>query len=80
MQSLSLRIRWPELNPLSGKVMLRRGLCGELPTKSSPRQAQIIWRTVGNSLGIRRVSGAKLFFPEEMPNVIVEDARWLWSL
>src|ERR1700733_13445545 len=43
MQSLSLRIRWPGLNPRSGKVMLRRGLCGELPTKSSPRQAQITW-------------------------------------
>jgi pimeloyl-ACP methyl ester carboxylesterase len=36
--------------------------------------------TVGKSLGVRRVAGAKLFFPEEMPEVIVEEARWLWSL
>jgi haloalkane dehalogenase len=36
--------------------------------------------TVGNSLGVRRVAGAKLFFPEEMPEVIVEEASWLWSL
>jgi hypothetical protein len=36
--------------------------------------------TVGNSLGVRRVAGAKLFFPEEMPELIIEEARWLWSL
>jgi pimeloyl-ACP methyl ester carboxylesterase len=36
--------------------------------------------TVGNSLGVRRVAGAKLFFPEETPEVIVEEASWLWSL
>jgi haloalkane dehalogenase len=37
-------------------------------------------RTVGNSLGARRVAGAKLFFPEEIPELIVEEANWLWSL
>jgi haloalkane dehalogenase len=36
--------------------------------------------TVGNSLGARRVAGAKLFFPEEIPELIVEEANWLWSL
>jgi haloalkane dehalogenase len=35
---------------------------------------------VPNSLGVRKVPGAKLFFPEELPEVIVEEARFVWSL
>jgi haloalkane dehalogenase len=46
----------------------------------SPSSPDYLARTVGNSLGVRRVPGAKLFFPEEMPEVIVEEARWLWDL
>jgi pimeloyl-ACP methyl ester carboxylesterase len=37
-------------------------------------------RTVGNSRGIRRVPGAKLFFPEEFPDLIAEEARALWGV
>ena len=74
-------------NPLAGiESALRKshaatrivwGTADKIFSQASP---DYLARTVGNSLGIRRVSGAKLFFPEEMPNVIVEDARWLWSL
>ncbi len=32
-----------------------------------------------NSQGVRRLDGAKLFFPEEMPGVIVEEAKRLWA-
>jgi haloalkane dehalogenase len=46
----------------------------------SPASPDYLAHTVGNSLGVRRVTGAKLFFPEEMPEVIVEEAEWLWSL
>jgi haloalkane dehalogenase len=46
----------------------------------SPASPDYLAHTVGNSLGVRRVRGAKLFFPEEMPEVIVEEAGWLWSL
>ena len=46
----------------------------------SPLSPDYLARTVGNSLGVRRVPGAKLFFPEEMPEVIVEEARFLWEL
>jgi haloalkane dehalogenase len=35
-------------------------------------------RTLGNSRGVRRVPGAKLFFPEEMPELIAEEAQVLW--
>jgi pimeloyl-ACP methyl ester carboxylesterase len=32
------------------------------------------------SRGVRRVAGAKLFFPEEYPDVIAEEARRLWGI
>ena len=32
-----------------------------------------------NSRGVRRIPGAKLFWPEEFPDVIAEEARKLWS-
>ncbi len=46
----------------------------------SQESADYLARTVANSLGVRRVPRAKLFFPEEMPELIVEEARFLWSL
>ena len=36
-------------------------------------------RSFGRSLGIRNVSGAKLFWPEEHPKIIIEEALALWS-
>jgi haloalkane dehalogenase len=41
--------------------------------------AEWLDRTVPHSRGIRRVEGAKLFFPEEMPDVIAEEAIKLWQ-
>jgi len=35
-------------------------------------------RTFPRSRGVRRIEGAKLFFPEELPDVIAEEARGLW--
>ena len=32
-----------------------------------------------NSLGVRRVAGAKLFFPEEMPELIAAETLQLWD-
>lgn len=32
------------------------------------------------SRGIRRIPGAKLFFPEELPDIIAEEARRLWRV
>ena len=34
----------------------------------------------GNSKGVRRVESAKLFFPEELPNLIAEEAKKLWGV
>jgi pimeloyl-ACP methyl ester carboxylesterase len=36
-------------------------------------------RTLPRSCGVRRVEGAKLFFPEEMPELIAEEASALWE-
>lgn len=45
----------------------------------------VIWaewldRTLPKSRGIRRVEGGKLFWPEELPEVIAEEARTLWGV
>ena len=40
--------------------------------------AEYLDRTFPASRGIRRVPGGKLFFPEEYPDVIAEEARLLW--
>jgi pimeloyl-ACP methyl ester carboxylesterase len=35
-------------------------------------------QTFPRSRGVRRIEGAKLFFPEELPDLIAEEARRLW--
>lgn len=35
---------------------------------------------LANSKGVRRVEAANLFFPEEMPDIIAEEAKSLWSV
>lgn len=37
-------------------------------------------RTFPNSRGVRRVEGAKLFWPEEFPDLIAREARNLWGV
>lgn len=37
-------------------------------------------RTLPGSRGVRRIEGAKLFFPEEMPAIIAEEALKLWGI
>jgi len=41
--------------------------------------ADYLHRSFGKSLGIRRVEGAKLFWPEERPDIIAAQARILWE-
>lgn len=41
--------------------------------------AEWLDRTLSNSRGVRRIEGAKLFFPEEMPDIIAEEAKQLWN-
>jgi len=37
-------------------------------------------RILPKSRGVRRVAGAKLFYPEEFPDLIAEEARQLWGV
>jgi hypothetical protein len=34
----------------------------------------------GNGRGVRRLDGYKLFWPEERPDVVVEEALTLWGV
>lgn len=43
-----------------------------------PSGPEWLVRTFPRSRGVRRVEGANLFFPEEMPDIIAEEARKLW--
>jgi haloalkane dehalogenase len=42
--------------------------------------AEWLDRTLPNSRGIRCIEDAKLFFPEEMPDIIAEEAKQLWKV
>lgn len=74
-------------NPLAGiEPVLKR--C-KVPTRIvwgtadnifSPNSPDYLDRTLGYSLGVRRVKDAKLFFPEEMPELVAEEAVELWKL
>ena len=41
--------------------------------------ADYLHRSFGNSRGVRRLPGAKLFWPEERPDIIAAQARILWG-
>ena len=73
-------------NPLAGiEAALKRST---VPTRIvwgtgdpifSQESPDYLDRVLPNSQGVRRIPGAKLFFPEEFPDVIAEEARKLWA-
>ena len=74
-----------ETNALAGvsKVLKRcatptRIVWGMADTIFSPVSPTYLDRTFGNSRGVRRLPGAKLFWPEELPDVVAEEAMHLW--
>ncbi len=76
-----------EPNPLEGiGVALRRCtlpariVWGTGDTIFSPASPDYLNRAFGNSRGVRRLAGRKLFWPEELPDVIADEARRLWGL
>jgi len=52
---------------------------GEADTIFAARDAGFLDRAFGHSLGVRRLPHDKLFWPEERPDVIADEARQLWS-
>jgi len=75
-----------EPNPLAGiEVALRqcrvptRIVWGTGDTIFSQESPDYLDRILPASRGIRRIPRAKLFFPEEFPDLIAEEARRLWT-
>ena len=74
-------------NPLAGTEPLlkqsqvpARIIWGTGDTIFSQDDAAYLDKTLPRSRGVRRIEGAKLFFPEEFPDVIAEEARKLWGV
>ncbi len=75
-----------EPNPLAGvEPALKKsrvptrivwGTADDIFSKASP---DYLDKTFGNSQGVRRLEGRKLFWPEEQPEIVVEEARALWK-
>lgn len=76
-----------ERNPLVGlETTLRRcaaptrivwGTADAIFSRESP---DYLDRTFGASRGVRRLEGRKLFWPEELPEVVAEEASKLWGV
>jgi pimeloyl-ACP methyl ester carboxylesterase len=74
-------------NPLAGvEAKLKKctvptrilwGMADDIFSKDSPAYLD---RTLPNSRGVRRIEGAKLFWPEEHPDIIAEEAKRLWEV
>lgn len=67
----------PALARVDAPVRVVWGAADTVFSKSSPAWLHGVFP---NSRGVRLVEGAKLFFPEELPDVIAEEARALWTV
>jgi pimeloyl-ACP methyl ester carboxylesterase len=74
-------------NPLAGiEAALRRStvpvrmVWGAADPIFPVADAAYLDRTFARSLGVRQVPGGKLFFQEEFPDVIAEEARGVWRM
>lgn len=65
---------------LRSSTMPARILWGTGDTIFAPAAPDYLHRVLGQSRGVRRVDGARLFWPEEFPDVIAEEARALWRI
>ena len=79
--------RAAEGNPLAGTSTALRGVkapvrivWGTGDTIFKPDMPDYLDRLFPNSRGVRRVPGAKLFFPEEFPDLIASELRTLWRV
>jgi pimeloyl-ACP methyl ester carboxylesterase len=65
----------PALQRFAGPVRIAWGTADDIFSPASP---DFLDRAFGNSLGVRRLAGRKLFWPEELPDVIAAEALALW--
>jgi pimeloyl-ACP methyl ester carboxylesterase len=67
----------PALKRFAGPARIVWGAADDLFSSGSP---DFLDRQFGNSRGVRRLEGSKLFWPEERPDVLIEEARSLWGV
>jgi len=93
---VSTPLRKKQLNSFAASFANNPLVAIEPALRQCPSPARIVWatadttfdvkwadwldKTLPHSQGVRRVDGAKLFFPEEMPEVIAEEATKLWRV
>ena len=75
-----------EANPLAGiepalaKCRVpTRIVWGAADRVFSTKSPEYLAKAFGNSKGLRMLDGSKLFWPEERPKVVIEEARKLWA-
>jgi pimeloyl-ACP methyl ester carboxylesterase len=76
-----------EANPLDG--IARQLARSRIPVRIvwamgdtifSPASPAYLDKAFGNSRGVRRLERGKLFWPEEQPDVVAEEAKRLWGV
>jgi haloalkane dehalogenase len=67
----------PELQRFQAPVRI---LWGSADTIFNPDSPEHLSRLFPGSRGVRRIEGARLFWPEEFPDILAEEARKLWSV
>lgn len=64
-----------KLNKIPTRILW--GTSDDIFSKESPDYLNSV---IGNSKGVRKLAGSKLFWPEERPDVIAEEAKKLWGI
>jgi haloalkane dehalogenase len=74
-------------NPLAGvtpalarSTVPTRVVWGTADTIFAATDADYLERTLGRSRGVRRLPYAKLFWPEEFPDIVADECRTLWAV
>ena len=65
----------PALKASTAPVRVLWGMADEI---FLPRGADYLEQAFGNSKGVRRIEGSKLFWPEEQPGLVAREALALW--
>ena len=76
---LEKNVLQPAEAPLHQLTVPVRILWGTADTIFNPASADYLSHLFAHSRGIRRIEGAKLFWPEEFPEIIAREARELWG-
>ena len=72
---------WPAIEPALRRCAApARMVWGTADPLFPMAWAEWLDRTLPESRGVRRVEGGKLFWPEEKPDLIAEEARALWGV